>query len=309
MADVDWRETLAELAGMRGVDWREAVISLTGSSLSAVDWRQALLTFISSTASPVDWREALEAKYPGVGWEAAIVLALSTPPPYVASAVHFDGSTSLRIASLSASASALFSSIIWFKTTQARGVFYVVDPENDVDPYFNLISGILYNEVGAVPFAVSTNMETHSTSAVNDGLWHCMILGFDGASLAIKVYIDDVDVTNVDAIATTPFTVGGNGLETWIGTDGFDNFVGDIADFRVLYGISLLDGGGDIPLATRRLFIDEAGKPVDPAVATAALGTAGTLLFSGSASAFGTNQGTGGSFTTTGTLTDASSHP
>jgi hypothetical protein len=86
-------------------------------------------------------------------------------------------------------------------------------------------------------------------------------------------------------------------------------FVGDLSDFRVFYVNSLLDGSGDIPLATRRLFRTADGKPVDPAVATAALGTAGTVSLSGDSSGFATNQGTGGAFTTTGTLTNAATSP
>lgn len=52
----------------------------------------------------------------------------------------------------------------------------------------------------------------------------------------------------------------------------------------------------------------DAGKPADPALATALLGTP-VLRLSGGASAFGTNAGSGGALTTTGTLTDAGSSP
>src|SRR4051812_21451076 len=50
------------------------------------------------------------------------------------------------------------------------------------------------------------------------------------------------------------------------------------------------------------------GKPVDPAVAVAAFGTPAVFL-SGDASTFSTNKGTGGTFTTTGTLTNAATSP
>jgi hypothetical protein len=99
-----------------------------------------------------------------------------------------------------------------------------------------------------------------------------------------------------------------DGLPCWIANDANIPIICDLADLRIMPGVSLLDGGGDIPEATRRMFIDADGKPVDPAVVTAALG-APCILFSGDAAAFATNQGTGGAFTLTGTLTDASTSP
>ncbi len=80
--------------------------------------------------------------------------------------------------------------------------------------------------------------------------------------------------------------------------------LGDMADVWVAPGVSLLDGAGLIPEATRRLFISATGKPVDPSGFPAS-----AMLFSGNAASFGTNQGTGGAFTTTGTLTNSSSSP
>ncbi len=100
-----------------------------------------------------------------------------------------------------------------------------------------------------------------------------------------------------------------NNLPFFVCQSGFNvGLIGDVADFRIMPGVSLLDGSGDIPLAKRRLFVDAGGKPVDPAVATTALGTP-CILFSGDAAGFPVNQGTGGAFTLTGTLTNASTIP
>ena len=60
--------------------------------------------------------------------------------------------------------------------------------------------------------------------------------------------------------------------------------------------------------ANRRLFISAAGKPVDPAVAVAALGTP-IVRFSGPTASWHTNKGSGGGFTENGALTDASTSP
>ncbi|WP_029587538.1 hypothetical protein [Bradyrhizobium sp. URHD0069] len=55
-------------------------------------------------------------------------------------------------------------------------------------------------------------------------------------------------------------------------------------------------------------FITAGGRPVAPSVAAAEFGTQ-TYLFSGSAEDFIVNQGTGGDFTKTGTVTDYTPGP
>jgi hypothetical protein len=60
--------------------------------------------------------------------------------------------------------------------------------------------------------------------------------------------------------------------------------------------------------SNRRLFITAGGKPVNPDLPRAILGTP-LIDLRGPASAFGTNNGSGGDFTVTGTLTDASTSP
>jgi len=76
----------------------------------------------------------------------------------------------------------------------------------------------------------------------------------------------------------------------------------DMADVRVWLN-QCID-----PTPTNLAKFIAAGKPVDPATATAAFG-APAVLFSGDASTFATNQGTLGTFTLEGTLTNASTHP
>jgi hypothetical protein len=111
---------------------------------------------------------------------------------------------------------------------------------------------------------------------------------------------DDFIIPNIN---NTPF---------YFGSDTFgDNLTGDIADVWVAPGVSLLSGSGasaTISEATRRKFIDAGGKPVD-LDCSKPTGSAPAICFTGDASTFGTNEGTGGAFTTSGTLTDAASSP
>lgn len=234
----------------------------------------------------------------------------ATPPSYIASAVHFDGNTWLSTASLTATDNGFISYAGWFKYPSPGGdadQIWVVDPENTFTSNLSLHAtfGFLHriSPVGGAPI-----MEIYTDPAPSLNAWHSAIVSIDTLNQAGKIYVDDVDVTVL--AEGDPFSMSFNGLPFFVGSDTFgvsSSFTGDVADLRIMPGVSLLSAG-DIPEATRRLFIDVAGKPVDPATATAALG-APCVLFSGDATAFETNQGTGGAFMLTGALTDASTSP
>ena len=229
------------------------------------------------------------------------------PPPYVAPAVHFNGATFLRNAALASIDSPVFSFSYWVKipagAPDALNAIFVVGAES---------SASAVNISGGVPAGTTivsdgmTGLELDVPNPFSAG-WVNIIgsfnLSVDNAYKA-KIYANDVDVTgtfssdvSIDILSNgLPFNVGGEASANWL--------TGDMADLWVAPNVSLLDGGGDIPVATRRLFISASGKPVNPSGFPAS-----AILFSGDATTFATNQGSGGSFTTTGTLTNASSSP
>ena len=229
---------------------------------------------------------------------------------YTANAVHFDGSTFLRNESLSFSDGNFWSAIWWFKYDPAiyiSNTIFVSDPD---------VQYATFGAVGPVIEVASTDANNdliiEALPLISTNAWHCMIF-CSQTNLAsplnpVKMYIDDVDVTDIsEDAAGSGFNTALNGLPFVFGQDGLNPAaVIDFADVRIM-STSLLTGS-DISEATRRLFIDANGKPVDPATATASLGTP-AILFSGDASTFGTNQGSGGAFTTTGALTNASTSP
>ena len=94
------------------------------------------------------------------------------------------------------------------------------------------------------------------------------------------------------------------GTEFYVGSDGTNYWVGDCADFMLWQDVYI-----DLSVkANRRLFVDEQGKPVHPAISTAHLGTP-IIRLSNATATWHTNVGSGGGFTENGTLTDASSSP
>lgn len=285
----------------------------TDASLFTIDQITGDLSFKDDSVDG-DYSVRVAASNPyGIATQTITVTVVASG--YTAHAVHFDGSTSLSIASLTASNSGKMSFVLWFKLngTQLDSFtpFFVVDPENadaiNAFPSPTASLGIDYQGTGGTGLS---KIKTQSAdNALPADTWGCIISAADSATGVSKSYLGDVDITGNVFASDTGFTMAFSGKSFWVNSDSFgDMFTGDFADMRFMPGTSLLDGGGDIPLATRRLFIDDDGKPVDPATATASLG-APVILFSGNATNFATNQGTGGAFTLTGSLTNASSSP
>lgn len=225
---------------------------------------------------------------------------------YTAQAVRFDGSSWLSINSLVATDNEFMSFVFWEKIAEddsSSNAIYVSDYNN----YVNFMQGGTNTFNLRAGEGAAVGGPTIDASGFPFGQWNCVIVSFNTQLAIGKVYRGDVDVTDIWT-GEDEFTSPINGRSFFFGGDGDAGTIGDFADVRFMPGVSLLDGGNDIPEVTRRLFIDANGKPVDPATATAALGTP-RILFTGNAASFATNQGSGGAFTLTGSLNNAASSP
>ncbi len=249
---------------------------------------------------------------------------------YVASAVSFDGSNSwVSTNSLIANdtANGAFSFSLWFRvlsTPAANPVYFVSGPSNGEPTVLEHAAGIpgqirtLSFVLGISPYAAAN--ETVGTVPTLD-VWHHIIgtfLGNPGASAnaLVKLYLDGTDITStflpLDFHGSPHFfTVPVNGIPFYVGSDTFgNNMLGDMADVWIAPGVSLLDGGFDIPLATRRKFVTAGNKPVylgsNGSIPT---GSAPAIFLSGNKDQFVVNQGTGGAFALTGSLTNAATSP
>lgn len=229
------------------------------------------------------------------------------PTPYHADAVQTDGSVNLSIASLTATDNGFISWTGWIKTSSA-----VYQAVWQVDPANTFTSGAITNEYISTiaKSAGGSTISIQSLIDIDDDIWHSVITTIstnhpDGSKIG-KIYIDRVDVTQAFNDGFPAFTLSFNGLPFFLLDDTFgEPYIGALADWRIMPGMSLLTGS-DIASSTLDLFATADNKPVDPAVATGALG-APCMLFSGPAASFGTNQGTGGPTVQTGVFTDAPS--
>ncbi|WLA80286.1 hypothetical protein [Bradyrhizobium elkanii] len=240
--------------------------------------------------------------------------------PYHASAVHFDGTAQLHLDSLLATDSRYVGVVLWQKYARAdittQGTVWVIDPVNDYNTFYEPdIQGLTSPDnvqvfVGFWDYGANNGIKVGATSdgsTLIPDVWNCIIIAADTQAGIIKVYNRDIDITPPTLANFTPSVTGFNGHPFYFGGDASVGIIGDVAEFRLMVGANLLTAG-DISEATRRLFVDASGKPVDPSTATASLG-APTVLFSGDASTFAVNQGAGGAFTLAGTLTNATTSP
>jgi hypothetical protein len=214
-------------------------------------------------------------------------------------------------------------------TGNQSSLIWVVDPTNNYSTYIeyegntnffdddaqtlphiaNALFGIA-SDLSIAPFG--HGMSASASEAVGSDKLHHILWAVDFASGKQKIYMDDVDVSPPERQTQfgAPSLVGMSGLPFYVGTDTFGNsHPADLADLFVYQLGSSPFVGDDVPAATRREFIDGNGKPVNPSVAVAALGTPAVLL-SGDKDAFSNNQGSGCNFSVVGgALTNADSSP
>ncbi len=249
-------------------------------------------------------------------------VAVGPPAGYSAHAVHFAGSsqslgpTYLSRSSLSCTNNGFFSFSYWLKNplyNNAGSIVWVVDPNGNYGNYHSI------QTVSATPGYHKYEFEdlTHQFVARYVPLssaWHHILgsaeMNHAAGSKVLAVYVDDVLQTyNLKTDGGISFSPLFNGLQFVFGDDTFnDGLTMDVCDVWIAPGVSLLGGGSTIPEITRRQFTDfDTGIgciPIDPTTFPSS-----AILFTGGPSTFATNLGTGGSFTLTGTLTNASTNP
>lgn len=223
-------------------------------------------------------------------------------------AVHFGTSGSFGQSALKSTLSCTDNGYAawagWFKTDwfPESGFPYpwTIDPAGDYRPNFHRNGTTQWSwEVGNHTFDLSPTIGVaDSLSFLTSNTWQHIICACDmnqsAGNKKLKIYVDDVDATGNFSEATAAWTFVMNGKEFWLGDDDWgDTYTGDIADFSFWPGVNLLTAG-DISEATRRLFIDGAGKKVDPSVAIASLGSPALMLTGGVSGFMANSLGTSG---------------
>lgn len=234
---------------------------------------------------------------------------------YIAPAVQFDSNTYLaRGATLTGAvdtSKCLFS--VWINAIlNAGGNASIASsfPNDSWNPYVDFGTDRLEYQLADATF--TDFIAPLSASPVVDAGWQNYLISVD-VSQNDPDKVVQLLLNGSPSLDYTPGAVPGFVLpfstetDYFVGWDGYapvnSKFAGGMADLQLWIGIN-----PDLTDSSNVEKFISAGKPVNPSVATAEFGQP-ILLFSGDATGFQTNQGTGGTFTTTGTLTNASTSP
>jgi hypothetical protein len=216
--------------------------------------------------------------------------------------VTFAPNTSISTQNLTAPAAPTkFSACFNFNfTSDGNHNLFAVDPINSLSilVYASITGGeyttfviAVEDETASNYFQVTANVDLPSI-AEDINLIVSVDTDFEAGLKHGKILINGVDKTASTNDNASAFNMVASGLQANIGFDISESLDGDVADFFIAVGQSWMDGSGEIPSETIELFYDD-GAPVDPTIAVAELGSP-TILLSGNAASFATNQGTGG---------------
>lgn len=252
------------------------------------------------------------------GVEAASARIIGSTPGggYTANAVHFEGwkgtgPTYLDCSSLTATDNSYYSFSLWQKgmldtANNGNGILFISDPTGVGYPeaiqtgsggYFAVYFSDGANTFQASWYSLDYTSWDHwlFSSDMNRAAHSKLALLYVNGTLVAPDSVDDNDSAFSHSVNGLRFTFNDD-------TTNFGNTM-DIADVWIAPGVALHDGTNTIPSGTRGQFIS-GGNPVDPAGWPTS-----AVQFYGDAAAFVTNRGTGGSFSLTGSLTNAGTHP
>jgi len=238
-------------------------------------------------------------------------LGVAPVVPYVANGVNFDGTNDFLSRGgdpTGSAASKLWTGSLWFKINNltVNHTFYIAQTG---------VFGFAEVRLASNGFFVIEARQTSGASILqmffsgftDTASWHHILWSADLTNPARRHFILD-DVEADEASRHLNFDIDFLNDDHLIGArdDATNKAEADVADFWMLPGTYL-----DFSIeANRRLFRTSGGKPVDLGVdGSGPTGGAPLLYFSGPTDDWHTNKGTGGGFTETGALTDATSSP
>ncbi len=153
----------------------------------------------------------------------------------------------------------------------------------------------------------SSEVAVYPDIGIFDGTWHNIIFSWNLPT--IQIAVDGVLRTTSIYFAngSSTFNVSGSvvGTTIWGETPSGFSTPGDVSEFYLNFGQAI-----DLSVKSNVEKFIKRGNPVDLGNdGSIPTGTAPAIFFSGDASSFPVNRGTGGLFDIIGTLTNATTHP
>lgn len=190
---------------------------------------------------------------------------------------------------------------MWHADANGSDFFEMIETSDGTFPYFAYDIGNGYYDTLPSDFPQPNRGATSTT-------WIHVLIAINlnlSAEQAVKTWRNEIDITtNFDLDANTSGPPITNFGDMYCFTDGFGSkIVGDVADFQMWINNYL-----DFSVAANRELFIKNGIPVNPTIAALTLGTP-AILFQGNTTNFIVNQGNGGTFALTGSLTNSGSSP
>jgi hypothetical protein len=253
---------------------------------------------------------------PGITAQPSVGFGGVGPPPYAAHGVRFDNSNSsinnyLDVASMTQADASQVTASFWAKTDNVAnfptffscGFFYImVGFNHTTDVYAHLADN------GSNSFAVGS-----ANGKWTNNVWHHIFFSAQtnhaaGSKLG-NLYLDGVNIfsapdsDDTSASFTAAFHSKELGIPATTSTINLEQNVADFADLWIAPGVYL--DATNIPL-----FRSSSGKPVNLGVnGQTPTGTRPAFFFTGTATSFIANSGSGDSVTLHGNATDVSGPP
>lgn len=241
---------------------------------------------------------------------------------YVAKAVSFDGGTVIKLTDQAVGLAANSPTGLWACWVKGNDIFnsssnpaFAYSLGSDAFDIKNALG--VQNGIGtdwaSSPDYVDAFGSNNNSNPIPGDRWVLLMYSWDmnhapGSRVIQLYYEDEAQTSTIEYDDGAAFSIDYSDTG-WVFFGPFDNDAAikcDAADFQLWLGGDFVDLSVE---ANRRAIISASGKPVDPAVAAARFGSQ-KILFSGDASTFATNGGSGGATSMLiGTITNATTSP
>lgn len=228
---------------------------------------------------------------------------------YAARAVTFDG-TNDYLKSSATPTGVVDGKIgllsFWIKLSTPASMVYVLS-NGGIRFRITVLSSGLVTVVGLTT-GVATAIGMQSTSSVATGAWKHILAAWDTSTAAnCKLYVNGSDATDLYGRSDASIDYDFSSADWSFCSDwsGASKVAADVAEFWCDTAQWM-----DITSTANREKFVKNGRPMNlDSDGSKPTGTAPQIYFKGPAANWGTNAGTGGSFTVTGSLTDATTKP
>jgi hypothetical protein len=232
---------------------------------------------------------------------AATSIGATNAGTYNANATYFNGSSLLtRSADLTGLSDSKTGTVsFWFNTSLGAQILRI-----PTGLFVYISNGKVY--VGGDTSSGTVTLNANTANTYDDSNWHHCIASWDLSSATFQMYIDDVsDATVVTNLNNNISYTGGSGLWPTVGGAGTGDYTGSLSE--LWFDTTHIDLSNS---ANRAKFIGSDGFPVNlGSNGSTPTGTSPIIYLKNTAATFGTNSGTGGDFTASGSLSIAPTSP